>query len=176
MKQTITRQIGTVILLILFVFGMVLSPAQAHNGVDHNSAEETVAHESDSAEIAKLEQILALLNQLVLLINALHIQQGYAPVHTTPVVIDDHDEMEEHHDEHSSAEPTDDTEEDTPHLVIEIETHDSGTHAHVRYVDKAEEMFFVTAGIDDEDGIVSGIVAKTGLSADAVQGALKYME
>ncbi len=178
MKQTIVVQTGILFLALGLAFCTVLVPAQAHEGGDADHKAEH-AKEASTADVARLEQIITLLNQLVLLINALHIQEGYAPV-TSPhvdedVMSDDSEEMEEHHDEHSS-EAIDAVSEPAAHLVIEIETHNSGTHAHVRYVEKAEEMFFVSADIDDEDGIVSGIVAKTGLGADEVREALKYME
>ncbi len=180
MKQTVTLRIGIFILALGLAFCTVLVPAQAHEHEDED-ADHAIAHteEADTVAVAKLEQIITLLNQLVLLINALHIQQGYAQTASPHVdehaVNDDNDEMEEHHDEHS-GEAIDAVSEEVEHLVIEVETHTSGTHAHVRYVDKAEEMFFVTADINDEDGIVSGIVAKTGLGADEVREALKYLE
>ncbi len=179
MKQTITIGGGSFILALLIAFGIVLAPVQAHNGVSHGSEAEATAHadESETAEIAKLEKIVTLLNQLLLLINALHIQQGYAPVVVdTALEMDDHHADESMHHDEQSSDPASSDPEEVAHLVIEIEPHNNQTHAHVRYVDKPEEMFFVSADIDDEDGIVSAIHEKTGLSKDDVREALKYMQ
>lgn len=180
MKQTMTVHVGTFILVGLCVFVLLLPQTHAHEGVVHDSEAEAVAHEqkTETTDIVKLQEIVTLLNQLILLINALHIQQGYTPVSTTPSQGDAHDEMEIHHDEHSLESESDDTEEhaDEDHLVIEIEPHNNQTHAHVRYVDKPEVMFFVESGIDDEDGIVADIHERTGLEEEEIRDALKYMQ
>ena len=178
MKQTITVQIGAFVFAILMVLGMSVAPALAHNGEDHATEAEATAHasESGSAEIAKLEQTITLLKQLILLINAIRIQQWYATV-VIPVVEDTHDEMEDHHTDESMHHDEDvNTSDETEHLVIEIEPHNDKTHAHVRYVDKPEEMFFVDSDITDEDGIVADIHERTGLSEDEIVSALKYMQ
>jgi hypothetical protein len=166
---------GVVVGALFIAYSTLLIPVIAHEGHEH---EETVVTSAvgKGMDIAQMEQLISLMEQLVLLLSALHIQQGYAPVTTVPVV-DDHADMDAHHDEHGS-ETKDEavTVDSTPKLVIELETHNGKTHAHVRYVDKPEDMFFVDVSITDEDGVVAGIVAKTGLAADEVKSALKYME
>ncbi len=173
MKQTITIRAGVLMVALALLFGVSCAPVFAHEGVDHSNVAEATLHESESAEIAKLEKILSLLNQLVILINALHIQQGYPSVLPPPLVADDQDEMEEHHEEHSPEPVT--VAPEVKKLVIEVEEHNSKTHVHVRYVDKAEEMFFVDSVITDEDGLVGDIHERTELEEDDIREALSYM-
>jgi len=176
MKQSMIFRVG-IYAFALVLFAGVQGPAVfAHEGEDHATEAEATTH---VAEIAKLEQMVALLNQVLLLIKALHVEQGSVSNHQTAVHTDVHDaheaetEMETHHDEHSTSTVSS---ESVARLVIEIEPHNSKTHAHVRYVDKPEEMFFVASSIEDEDGIVEDIHERTGLDTDDIREALTYME
>ncbi len=178
MAQSIMTRVGTLLLMLVLVFGTSLFPAFAHDGESHATEADETAHKEETAEIKRLETLVGLLKQLVTLMNALKIQQGYAPVVTVPkaVVADvhhDEGEMDTHHEEHS-AEATSTVA--VKQLVIEIEPHNDKTHVHVRYVDKPEAMFFVTSDIHNTDGIVNEVNAKTGLSKDDIKKALKFME
>lgn len=163
---------GVVLGSLLLGYASLVMPVSAHEHEDEHEAVVTSAT-GVTADIAQMEQLVSLMEQLILLLSALHIQQGYAPVHTTPAV-DAHADMDEHHDEHSHTDTT--AEAPVSHLVIELETHHNETHVHVRYTDKPEDMFFVTAPITDEDGIVTAVQTRTGLSAETIRAALKYME
>lgn len=168
---------GTIFVMMVFVFGTALLPAFAHNGETHTTKAEETAHSEETVEMKRLESLLGLLKQLVLLMDALKIQQGYAPVVTMPkaVVTDTHDdehEMEMHHDEHSTEATTT---APVKELIIEVEPHNDKTHVHVRYVDKAEEMFFIDASLTDTEGIVDDVHERTGLSEDEITRALKFL-
>ncbi len=169
MKQTIVLRGGALALTLSLVFGVALMPALAHDGEDHSDEGSKVKEMS----ITEMEKMIGLMQQLIVLLTTLRTMQ---PTVTIPVAVAD--EMEEHHDEHAVEHEDADTdeEEDEAKLVIEIEPHNNQTHAHVRYVNKPEEMFFVTSDINDEDGIVSDISSRTGLSQDEVREALKYMQ
>lgn len=159
---------------------LLLSVSVAHAHGDTH--EEDEAHATTTPRVlsmSEMEQMVKLLQQLVAALTELQrISNTAAVVTTMPVPQsteheEDHvDEMEGHVDEHheDAVTPT------GPQLVIEIEPHFGKTHAHLRYTDKPEEMFFVDVTIDNEDGIVDAIVAKTGLAADVVRAALKYMQ
>lgn len=171
------RIIGYVLLFLTFFLGTAYASVPPHTE-DHD---EHTAKEVSSTEIARMEQLVSVLKQLVILLSALKVEQSSLHAPVTPHVVENaHEMMDMHHDEHSSETATivaTSTHEmhAEKKLIIEIESHANGTHAHVRYVDKPEAMFFVDASIDNENGIVAGIVAKTGLSVDEVQTALKYM-
>ncbi len=164
--------IGGAIVCIVF---MIAPSVRAHG--DSHAEDEPHTEVVKKMSIAEMEQMVKLLQQLVaalLELQKIVPQAGTVPVvpvaAAAPGVHDDEmdEHMEEHHEE--SAEDT------VAKLVIEIEPHYGKTHAHVRYTDKPEEMFFVESSIDNEDGIVADIAAKTGLSADVVRAALKYMQ
>ncbi len=174
MKQTIVVRTGIVFLVLGLAFSTVLAPAHAHEDGDTDHLA-THAQESGTVDNAKLEQMIALLNQLILLINALHIQQGYAPIHIeTPAVTDNHDEMDDHHDEHSHDTAV--NPDVTPQFKIEVEPHNGKTHVHVRWLDKPEEMFFVETDLHDTAGIIVAVKARTGLTDDVIREALTYPE
>lgn len=171
---------GVLLSMLALVFGTSLYYAFAHGDEEHEAAEHSASTKKPASaeEIKRLETLVGLLQQLVTLMSALKIQQGYAPVVVMPkaVVVDvhhDESEMDMHHDEHS-AEATSTT--PAKELVIEVEPHNDKTHVHVRYVDKPEEMFFVTSDIHDTTGIVNEVNTKTGLSKEVIQKALKFME
>ncbi len=179
MKPSVTIGTATIMLSVALLFGTSYETVFAH-GDDHHTS--TILIDQDDLQtstVEQLEEIVALLNQLVLLINALHIQQGYTYQPTNPTVTDDTEEMESHHMEHA-PETTDAPENDevvsVARLVIEIEPHNGKTHVHVRYVDKPEEMFFVESSIDNENGIVTEVHARTGLDESVVREALTYFQ
>jgi hypothetical protein len=167
----------------ILLFGMTFAlPAQANHPEDN---EDTHGEEVMHADKEKLEQMVVILKQLVALLTEYRSQYGAYPVQTytdthvdthadehSVVPVDDHAEVleEEEQDEHEHEAAA-----STAQLVIEIESHMGKTHAHVRYTDKPEEMFFVDVAITDENAIVDALVAKTGMSVDIVQSALKYM-
>jgi hypothetical protein len=171
MKHTIALRTGVVFLLLALTFWTTLVPAFAHGDEDED-ADHATSH-VESVDTAKLEQMITLLNQLILLINALHIQQGYAPVATVPAVTDDHAEMDEHHDEHSHETTVNPA---VAQFKIEVEPHDGKTHVHVRWLDKPEEMFFIETDLHDTAGIIAAVKTKTGLTDDVIREALEYME
>lgn len=174
--MTYTRQTLRVIAL-LCGFALILtlfSPyALAHDGEDHDEStdQETVSE----AEVARLEQMVKLLQELVMLLNALKIQQSYAPVVAPIAAINEDAEMDTHHEEHAHTEDAvADTRATEAKLIIEVETHNNQTHVHARYTDKPEEMFFVDASITDEGALIEAIHERTGLTEDAIRAALKY--
>ncbi len=157
------------ILALSLAFGVGLMPALAHNGEEHGDEHTEVREMS----ITEMEQMISLMQQLVVLLTAMRTLQPsmIAPVSAIH-------EMEEHHDEHSveHEDAVTDHEAESAKLVIEVEPHNNQTHVHVRYTDKPEEMFFVTVALSDEEGIVSAVSARTGLSQDEVRVALKFMQ
>lgn len=178
MKQNSIVQTGVALMtgLLMLSFGIV--HVQAHGGEEHDEESEEVVSED---HIAEMEKMIGLMNQLVALLTTLRSMP--APVTSAmPAPGYEHvDEMEVHHDEHAvetDEDAHDEHEEDAEvaRLVIELEPHNNQTHAHVRYVDKPEEMFFIEPSLSDEEGIVTALVARTGLTADVVRSALKYMQ
>ena len=176
------KTVSMYVLLVVFMFA-ILPLVFTQVKVSAHTHDEVINYtEIESNEIARMEKLLSLLNQLVRLMNTLKVQQSYSQTIVEPAHMNASSEMNIHHTEHQSVSSDAQSATSTaevihvePKLVIELETHANGTHAHVRYVDKPEVMFFVSANIHDEAGIVAGIVAKTGLSAEEVQTALKYM-
>ena len=162
---------GGVIACLLLVTAPVV---RAHG--DSHAEDKPHTEVQKTMSIAEMEQMVKLLQQLVaalLELKQLPQQAAVAtPAVSVPAITPHEEEMDEHMDEHHEE-----SSEDTgAKLVIEIEPHFGKTHAHVRYTDKPEEMFFVDVAIDNEDGIVDAIVAKTGLATDVVRAALKYMQ
>jgi predicted DsbA family dithiol-disulfide isomerase len=166
--------------VIVLVLAVVLAiPAYAAHPDHKNDVHQ---EEVSGVERERLEKMVAILQQLVVLLTEYKKMYGtYSPsqpAHTepdedthTPAVTEKHEEGDEHSkDEHEEASTT------TAKLVIEIEPHMGKTHVHMRYTDKPEEMFFVDVAITDEDSIVSAISQKTGMHADVVRPALKYMQ
>jgi hypothetical protein len=146
--------------------------AEAHGNEIHGAP----AFVTTTTNIAELEQMVQLLEQLVLLMNALQIQKSYAPITVIPHN-DDAGMMTEHHALHASTTDVATPSAETPKpvaLVIEVESHFNKTHVHVRYVDKPEDMFFTTVPITDVDGIVRETAMRTGLGADMVRAALTF--
>lgn len=184
MKQIIVIKTGVLISILFFGYAVLLLPVSA-NGDGHADSEETVSISADAAEMKRLETLLSTLKQLVALLTELRkIQPATTwtmPMMTTPSVPATpatHDDAEKEHggDDHAetSTEPVETPA--VPKLLIEIEEHSGKTHAHVRFIDgRPEAMFFVNVPITDEDGIVSGVSAQTGLGMDEVRNALKYM-
>ncbi len=183
MKKTVSLQIGAFTLATVLAWGAVFITANAHGDEVH----ETTAHAEDadattSTEVAKLEHMITLLNQLIVLMKTLRMEQAYTPAPApAPAVSSDSAEMDMHHDMHAHETNVeveiDDASaaESEKRLIIEIEPHNGKTHAHVRYVDKPEDMFFVESDIDDEDGVVSAIHERTGLSEEEIREALTYL-
>jgi hypothetical protein len=165
------KYLVTLSIVLGLVFGGTLSTAGAHGGVDHATEAEAKEHE---VSLEEMEQIIELLKQVVALLILKRDIGGQTlvtiPVVTTPST--DDAMMEEHHTEHS-PEPESET-VPTTHLIIEVEAHNGNTHVHVRYTDKPEEMFFVTAPLSDEDGVVRQTAERTGLTQEAVREALVY--
>lgn len=151
--------------------------AYAHT--DEHEAQQDVSVVQEEAEVLRLERVISLMQQVIILLTTL---KTMTPVSETSMLVPTQgagsvDEMDVHHTEHSGDEEDETTEvSEEEVLMIELEPHNGRTHAHVRYVDKPEEMFFIEPSLSDEDGIVSALVLRTGLSADVVRGALKYME
>jgi hypothetical protein len=165
------------ILTTLLVFGLTLSTplfsVQAHDGEDHSedaSREEVVSEE----QLAKMQELITILTQLIAVMTEYRTTYPAlaAPVAPpAPVPVED----AHTHDESMLDEDHEDAEEGN-RLIIEVEPHFGKTHVHMRYTDKPEEMFFVDAAIADEDALIAAIVAKTDLSEDEIQPALKYVE
>lgn len=165
----------TVFFVILSILTLTLSPLLAHGDEDHGATSHTEATVTErTMTIAELEHMLALLQQLLALI----VEQKKLNISVVALAED-----ADHHDDalmdvhmQMSSSTTSVATSTAKKLVIEVETHGSKTHTHVRYIDKPESMFFVDAATTDEDGLVKDIVAKTGLSADEVKKALVYMQ
>ena len=179
MERSITTQIGILLLALVLVFGTSLLTAFAHGDEVHEESEHTESATPASAEeMKRMETLIDLLQQLVTMMSALKIQQGYAPVvaiptASAPEVHHDESEMDEHHEAHSTEATSTVA---VKQLLIEVEPHNDKTHVHVRYVDKPEEMFFVTSEITDTTGIVNEVITKTGLTKEEIEKALKFME
>lgn len=172
MERSIITRVGILLSMLALVFGTSLFYAFAHGDEEHKHADHA---EVSGVEIKRMETLIDLLEHLVTLMSALKIQQGYAPVVVLPRASVEHDEskMDMHHEEHG-AEATSTTPVQV--LMIEVEPHSDKTHVHVRYVDKPEEMFFVTSDIHDTTGIVNELNTKTGLSKEVIRKALKFLK
>jgi hypothetical protein len=170
----------TVILALVCSFALSVPAYAAHP--DHD--EDTHSEEVSSNDHERLLKMVQVLQQLVVLLTEYKKLYGNLPLPATM-----HSEADEHahagtpvtvaKEEHVEGDEHEEHEESTTSgakLVIEIEPHMGKTHVHMRYVDKQEEMFFVDVAITDEDGIVSAITQKTGIDADTVRPALKYMQ
>lgn len=172
-----------IVALLTFVSAVLAFPAYAHDGEDH-SADTVVAVTLGTTEVEKLEAMVKVLQKLVTLLTEYKKLYGTLPVSTTytptetapvpppapgiPVTVDEHVA----HDDHDSEVPL----TPAPRLLIELETHDGKTHVHVRYTDKPEDMFFADAPLTDERGIIDAIIARTGMTKEVIQPALKYIE
>lgn len=165
MSKAVTFKLCILVAILSISFAFSLGPVLAHGGEDHEEKAEMTSEQ--------MEQMIQLLQQLVTVLTQYKAQYGthVAPAtYVAPVHHEEEHEVEEEHEE-DHAEATTEAK-----LVIEIEPHNGKTHAHVRYTDKPEEMFFVDSAIEDEHGVVEAISAKTGLSADVVRTALKYIQ
>ncbi len=177
-------KLGIFLTVLAMSYVASLSLALAHNGEVHD---ESVAHAEVKTQMSleQMEQMVKLLQQLVTVLSEYKAQYGaYTPPHTTvPAYVapvaheeDEHDEdaLHEEEEEHEHDMATSSTPAKT--LVIEVEPHSGKTHVHIRYTDKAEEMFFIDPPLSDVDGIVSATVLKTGLTDSVVRAAIKFME
>lgn len=177
MKRTIAWKTGIISLALAGSYVFLLMPVSAHEHANTEHHEDATA-ETEAATMKRLETLIDVLKQLIAVMTefrAQHPEVSFTPSMPTPAVVEHHhDEADTTHEVDTHDEHADEAVSVTPHLVIEIEEHMGKTHAHVRYVDKPEEMFFVDAVITDEDGIVAILSTKTGFSADEVRDALKY--
>lgn len=166
------RFIIPIVLTVLLTFGGVATSVSAHEGIEHATEAQAKAHTELS--VAQLENIISLLKQVVSLIEARNsvLKTTPAPMHDDMHTEDadehemDNDMIDDHHD----AEAKDDVKK----LIIEVEEHLGKTHIHIRYTDKAEDMFFANVALSDEAGIVKAITDRSGLSADVAKAAIKY--
>ncbi len=168
-----------ILILCLSISAVTVHVVSAHGDEVHTDDNESTASVSE-AELARMEQLVKLLQELVTLMSALKIQQSYAPVAAVPTHTTTDDtasedaEMDTHHEEHSTADSESDATEAQSALIIEVEKHNERTHVHARYIDKPEEMFFVDASMDDEDALIEDIHEYTGLDTETIRAALKY--
>ncbi len=178
MNQTFSFKTGIIITLLLLSYGVSLGLVSAHGDEVHDEA-----HSMQRGEMSvdQMEQMINVLKQLVAALTLYKAQ--YGPLVPTPQINDVAPEATHHEEMHHEEEQQEDPHEGhgealTPvaRLVIEVEPHGDKTHVHVRYTDKPEEMFFVDAQLNDEDGIVGAIVAKTGLGAYDTRTAIKYTQ
>jgi hypothetical protein len=167
MKQTITFSVISLSLLTAVLLGGV-SLAYAHDGEDHGDAE------MKELSIPQMEQMIALLKQVVTLMVTLKSMPVVTSVSVTPDTIQvvPHEEV---HTEDHAEDHTDEVVEEKK-LIIELEEHHGKTHVHVRYVDKPESMFFIDTPLTNVDGIVVDVTSRTGLGADEVRSALKFLQ
>jgi hypothetical protein len=189
MKQTIVLGTGIFISALVFSYVVFLLPVSA-NGDEHDESSEVTTAETNTTDIKRMETLISVLKQLLALMTEYKKQYPGAsftvPAVATPAMPDHHAESSatpvasDHHAESATTEQDESDEEEVtpavPKLVIEIEEHSGKTHAHVRFIDgRPEAMFFVDAPMSNEDAIVSGISAQTGLGKEEVKNALKYM-
>jgi predicted DsbA family dithiol-disulfide isomerase len=178
-SKTIFSFIPASIILVMLLGAILVTPAFAAHP-DHD--DDTHSEEISGNDQERLEKMVEVLQQLVVLLTEYKKLYGtYTPSTSTHVEADEHTHtpaVTEEHEEGDEHEEDEHEETSTPSakLVIEIEPHMGKTHAHIRYTDKPEEMFFVDVAITDENGIVAAIASKTGMSADVIRPALKYMQ
>lgn len=155
-----------------------LTPAFAHEGEDHKTEIEAGAHEKKVARVmsmTEMEQMITLLRQLIALMVE---QKRVASQPPAPLKA----EMKVHHDEHAAddhKEEGDDHEtaaaSEEKKFVIEVEQHFGKTHVHIRYTEKAEDMYFAEAKITDEAALINSIKTRSGLNEAVIKSALKYL-
>ncbi len=166
-------------LAIIFVTLSILAIFAVAPAVFAHGDEEHEETEKSEMSTEQMEQMVKILQQLVTLLTQYKAQYGSyytpAPAYVAPVIhaeeAEHHEEATEEHHEEAAVTPAPAV---VTQLVVELEEHSGKTHAHVRYVDKTEEMFFVDVPLSNEAGVISAISAKTGLSADDIKKAIKY--
>jgi hypothetical protein len=172
---------------------MPLAFTYAHGDEDHS------AEPKHEKSVAELEAMLALLQKLVALLQEQRAMGGGASITTVMSSVvstgghtmsgeaghngtageDGENGAHDGEDGHSGHDGEDG--EDGAHgdeakkFAIEVETHNGKTHVHVRYIDKAEEQFYVNADIDDEDEVIEDIHDKTGLPESVIEPAIIYL-
>ncbi len=137
---------------------------------DHAEMALTIAPGQSAEQLQKLLDILKQVVALMVERKKLMTETHAAPVYVEPVAhVMDSSMDTAHHDDDAPATTT-------PKFVIEVETHGDKTHVHARYLDKAEDMFFVDADLHDEAALIADIKARTGLTEAVIKAALKYFE
>lgn len=166
------------IVIVTLVVG-VLSTKQfvfAHEGVTHATEVESTLHTEQTEE--QMRTIIALLQKLIFLLQSKRDAQYVVPTDSVTTSVPTQgahdDEMEEHHEMHAVEEKSVEDTVLAKKLIIEVEEHNNATHVHVRYVDKPEEMFFVTAPLSDENSVVRMTAERTGISEADVRAALVH--
>lgn len=91
MSDVIQRYAIGILFLSTLLFGILAVPTLAHDGEDHVDAASAAMHEAETEtqSIAEMQKLISLLNQLITLLNALHLKQSSTSV--TPMVIDTQD-------------------------------------------------------------------------------------
>lgn len=177
MKYIHTGVFTLIIGVLLLNSGWFIPYAYGHDGEEHGT-ETTLTLEEMEDLIVQLKQII----ELLILRNELErkIVISLTPVesHTIDAIHD------EHHDMDAPAENMDDHMENhdaiveaiEKKLIIELEEHSGKTHVHIRYTDKAEDMFFAEAVLTDTNGVVEVIQKHSGLSDDVIRAAIVYTQ
>ncbi len=176
MIHTVHKKRTAVAVLVGVALLLSALPALAHNGVDHSLEND----ETSVTETERLESLVLILQQLVQVLTEYRAQYGAMPSPRPPTVTPvvaapvPHEDGDEHEHTESQVVADTTTSGEGEELVIELEEHSGRTHVHMRYVDKPEEMFFVDAALTNEDGVVSAIVTRTGVSESEVRAAITY--
>ncbi len=159
-------------IIIISSIGIVLSAhvstvTFAHEG--HIHTDESVGATERTLSRADMERMIVLLEEVVALLALLHSSPDLSMLEDTKLPTPE-----------TVTTPTPVTPLVTPtttpekKLIVEVEEHHGQTHVHVRYIDKPEEMFFVSPKLDDEQGILKAIESKTGITQEEIKKALVY--
>jgi hypothetical protein len=156
MNLSITTRFVAFALAIILAFGLSLTPAFAAHPDEDVTSHTTDAHDDESAHeeatpsIVQMKALIALLTQLVALLQE---QAGIS-----------HADGESHTDG-----------DGTDGLAVWIEIHSNRTHGHVQETGKEIETFFIDEFDYTEEGeIVDFIAQRTGLSAHEIEEVITF--
>ena len=167
------KNIGAFVSVVMIILLCNFNFALAHGG-QHGEAKEEITVSEKEADIKKLESIVSILKEVMLLLTSLKL--GNYDTVVPSVKVEFQDEMQIHHKEHSyeAENPVSESQVPATKLIVEVETHGGKTHVHVRYIDKPEEMFFVDVAISATEPLIEAIHTRTGLEKEAIRVALVY--
>ena len=157
MTTKLSLQITTLLLTLLLAFGFSLSTTFAHDDEvddDHHSESSEDIDTDDSAKIAQMKQIIAILKQII----ELHKQKAKMMGVT---VAEDHHAVTE---SKTSGE-----------LSVWVELHSNQTHAHVQKPGMQEQSWLLEdLKYTEEEAIIDAISEKSGLSVHDIEEIIVF--